>query len=111
MTTNMKIFEDMEFVVEYFPSSHYVEYKIYQFGGLDSNGVPLLVREDCTYGVGTEHAEVFVYGSVKWDGCSNWEFNQETALHGCTRDDLVNLGEILAQCWDMTKDLCPNWSD
>jgi hypothetical protein len=56
-------------------------------------------------------AEVFLHGEVKWDGCSNWHFDEQerVMLHGCSRDDLTKIGAIMAACWDWTAELCPKW--
>lgn len=47
-------------------------------------------------------AERYLHGNVKFDGCSNWHFDEQdhTMLHGCSRADLVNIGRLLALCWD-----------
>jgi hypothetical protein len=58
------------------------------------------------YRQGTEYitdifeAEVVIHGSVKWDHCSNWNFTDQY-IHGCTRDDLLNIGVVLSRCWDI----------
>lgn len=58
-------------------------------------------------------AEIFISGSVKWDGCSNWDMMPEEDrpgyFHGCSREHLTNIGEIMARCWDLTAKHCPNW--
>lgn len=58
-----------------------------------------------------EKAEVYLHGSVKWDGCSNWHFDEQdrAMLHGCHRKDLTRYGEILAACWDWTAETLPSW--
>lgn len=46
-------------------------------------------------------AEVYAFGNIKWDGCSNWQFDDVGGmLHFCSRDQLLNVGKILATCWD-----------
>ena len=60
-----------------------------------------------------QEAAPFVHGHVKWDGCSNWYFDAQDScmIHGCDKDDLLNLGKVLGACWDWTKELCPKWQD
>ena len=41
-------------------------------------------------------------GSVKWDGCSNWDTGN-TMLHACDREQLAFYGEAMAVCWSLTK--------
>ena len=52
---------------------------------------------------------IFLSGGVKWDGCSNWKFDEQerVMLHGCSREDLVIFGQIMAECWDWAFDLMP----
>lgn len=53
----------------------------------------------------------FLTGDVKWDGCSNWSFDdQETCmLHFCSRNELENVGKIMAYCWDIAEQWFPNF--
>ena len=57
-------------------------------------------------------AEPYLHGTVKWDGCSNWYFDEQdrVMLHGCSREDVLRFGEVMALCWDWTAELCPRWS-
>jgi hypothetical protein len=54
----------------------------------------------------------YLHGNVKWDGCSNWHFDAQdfVMLHGCCREDLQRIGDIMALCWDFTAILCPEWN-
>lgn len=51
-------------------------------------------------------AERFLHGHVKWDGCSNWLFD-ETAeglmLHFCSKDGAALIGRLLSRCYEITK--------
>jgi hypothetical protein len=112
-------FQDLWYTVVAEPHSHYVEYKVYAIEGIGGesgeqslwhkNGDPCSPSPVETL----EEAEVFLHGSVKWDGCSNWYFDEQdrVMIHGCERDHLANIGEVMARCWDMTKELCPHWCD
>lgn len=57
------------------------------------------------------HAERYLHGHVKWDGCSDWYFDEQdrVMLHGCSRADLQRLGDVMAACWDWASELCPNF--
>jgi len=49
-----------------------------------------------------------VVGWVKWDGCSDWKLVQPGYLHRCSGggpQDLRNIGEALARCWDWAHEL------
>lgn len=57
------------------------------------------------YTTNLDESVVFIKGYVKWDGCSNWEVdNDDVMIHGCSRQHLVNVGEIMARCYDMAND-------
>ena len=115
MERTTKHFEDLGFFVTAEPFDYYVEFKIYQVEGVMENGQPLFHQLGAiSYPAPVdqiEEAEIYASGSVKWDGCSNWRFDEQdrVMLHGCNKDHLLNLGKILAECWEMTADLCPNW--
>ena len=54
---------------------------------------------------GTSDAPPVVSGSVKWDGCIDYEFpanrgEAATMLHNCSRGGLLSLGEALGEAWD-----------
>ncbi len=100
--------------------SHRVEYTLYQIASHQqgSDGqytVPRWpVRGSVTSGDDTDvlaDAEVYLHGAVKWDGCSDWHFDEQdrVMLHGCDRDALLNIGKVMAWCWDCTAELCPSW--
>jgi len=101
MTEHVKHFPELRFTV------------VATTGEYDAS---FLIYNDCEY----EHsrdgkrAEVLVCGRVKWDGCSNWWFGDsdrgENCFHGCERKHLLDLGQIMAECWDWTKELCAHWN-
>lgn len=111
------IFKDIWFAVIAEPEEYCVNYKIYEIGEFleDGKDTPKFNRAGAQ--TGPDHveniadAEVFAHGFVKWDGCSNWEFDiqNKVMIHACERNQLVNLGEVLARCWDMTEKLCEHW--
>jgi len=81
------------------------EFRIYEVAGEEPDGTLLYNRKGYSSlpdPVKTlAEAEVFAFGSIKWDGCSNWQFDDGgSMLHFCSRDQLLNVGKILAACWD-----------
>lgn len=95
-------------------SEHVVEYVVYAIEGVTTEGIVLWHAAGATWPdpvADLTQAEIYLHGSVKWDGCSNWHFDEQDRLmlHGCTRRDLMNLGEVLARCWDWTRELLPNF--
>lgn len=96
------------------PKDYHVDYTLYEIEYWDEIGEqedPVYRNEEGTYTKDIEKANVYAHGFVKWDGCSNWEFDEQERgmLHGCDRKDLIRLGEVLARCWDKTAELCTNW--
>lgn len=114
---------ELSFTIVAEPHDYYVTYTIYDiqgFGEGDTKDVfdkPLWPRAgatsspDCVETL--EESEPYLHGDVKWDGCSNWEFDEQerVMLHGCSRKGVQRFGEVMAMCWDWTKELCPNWID
>jgi hypothetical protein len=104
-----KTFPDLHYTVVATPYSHYVEYKMYKVSGFGMDGTPVYgpkFLEDIN------EAKLFMHGSVKWDGCSNWWFEdmgRNSYIHSCSKEDLLDIGKIMAECWDWTATLCPEW--
>lgn len=115
--SNVKVFNDMGFTVVATPDSHHVDYKVYEVSGWESANVgddPTIPLYGDEFQTTLDGIDVFLHGSVKWDGCSNWWFDSQDKghmLHGCSKDDLLHVGGIMAACWDWTKELCVNWND
>jgi len=99
-------------VCDYTPKSCFVEFKVYDLEGLPVDGSPPMWHKK---GSGSypdpveslDEADVFLHGSVKWDGCSNWSIdeNDRGMLHGCSRADLTRIGEVMGKCWDTAQEL------
>ena len=99
------------------PHSHYVEYEVFMWDGVNADGTPVFHKKgsadypDPVYTLA--ESEVYLHGSVKWDGCSNWEFDEQTRgnmLYGGNKQELINIGLILAHCWTLTAKHCPAFS-
>jgi hypothetical protein len=58
-----------------------------------------------------QSAQIYLHGYVKWDGCSNWHFDQQEIgmLHFCGREDLTRVGSLLTRCFDLAREMCPRW--
>ena len=113
---------ELGFTVVAVPHSHHVEFKVYEIEGWRKGqtpgvfDVPLWHRDGASTYPDTvdtlEEASLYLHGSVKWDGCSNWYFDEQDSvmLHGCCRRDVLRLGEVMAMCWDWAADICPFWN-
>ena len=120
---HVKHFNDLDFTVVAEVHDYRVEFKIYEICGLEE-GETKGVYDRPVWGkagavssghvVDTiEESEVYLSGHVKWDGCSNWHFDEQDRcmLHGCGKADVQRFGDIMAACWDWASELCPNWMD
>lgn len=58
-----------------------------------------------------EEAERFLHGVVKWDGCSDWHFDEQdrNMLHSCGLHGLQRMGDVMAFCWNWASELLPNF--
>lgn len=61
---------------------------------------------------GDANTDYLFSGYVKWDGCSNWDFqsfNKRVGcthpLHFCSKEDAVEFGVFLGQLYDWTAEL------
>ena len=113
---NIKHFNDPGYSVVITPDEYHVQYDVYEHEGYYEDGMPVFHMKGANThpspSTGIDDAEIYMNGDVKWDGCSNWEINENDRcmLHGCNKDDLLNIGKIMGECWDMTKDYCKSWS-
>lgn len=111
-----KHFEDIRFTVTATlqdAEGRHIDFVVYEIAGTDAE-----TNELCWNRKGATSlpdpvdtlcdAQPFLHGFVKWDGCSNWSFDQQDEgmmLHGCCRNDLTRIGEVMGRCWDITKDM------
>lgn len=112
----VKHFSYLQFTIVAIPGDYEVQYKVYSHDGWDVNlDCPLYHRQGAScypdFAETLEEAEVYLHGSVKWDGCSDWAIDElsRAMIHGCCKEDLLSIGQIMAEAWDWTAELCPNW--
>ena len=97
------------------PHEYHVDYRVYRHEGQTLDGIPLFHRAGAATSPNivetTDESEVYLSGFVKWDGCSNWSFDElaRCQLHACDRDSLLAIGRVMAACWDWTHELCHHW--
>ena len=112
--------EELDFTIVAVAHEFYVEYTVFDiFGwGKGESGeydAPIWCREvDGTWHrpfTTLDEAQPYLHGAVKWDGCSDWHFDEQDRceLHGCSKEDVQRFGAVMAICWDMTAELCPQW--
>lgn len=121
--TIVQHFAELQFTVVAKVHSHRVEYAIYDIEGWAEGEAAGTYDRPMWHKAGSasspdpvetlDESEVFLHGWVKWDGCSDWYFdNQEQGyMHGCCRADIQRFGDIVGACWDWAAEICPNWMD
>lgn len=96
------------YFVRYCPTDYHVDFKVWE---LITFSAPVMFGE---FGENMSEKpddhKPFIDGAVKWDGCSNFDFPElkECMLHGCSRQDLTDIGILLGRIWDQCVALCPN---
>lgn len=108
-------FKDFRFYVVATVQDYCVDYIIYDIQAETETGEPLFPKKGLSYFEPTpsiDESSPYLHGSVKWDGCSNWYFDEQddVMLHGCERSHLTRFGEIMGACWDWTKLLLTTWN-
>ena len=94
---------------------YHVDYTVYDHEGRDEHNNPLFHRAGSELSpdpvARMAEAEPYLHGTVKWDGCSHWHFDEQDRimLHGCSKEDITRLGDILGECWEWTRKLCPEF--
>lgn len=64
---------------------------------------------DCVESI--DLAQPFVHGYVRWDGCSNWHFDEQDSimLHFCSKDEAGNIGRLLERLYEIAAKAIPAW--
>jgi hypothetical protein len=94
--------------------SHHVDYKCWRCLQVNEFGVAEYNRQGGHGGDSTTslaEAEVFLSGSIKWDGCANLHFDaqDECMLHFCGRDDASKVGQLIDLLYDLTEKFLPTY--
>jgi len=112
-------FHELRFTVLATDYEHYVEFIVYDIQSYqdDDQSKPHWPRQgadtspDSVDNLG--EAEIYLHGSIKWDGCSNWYFDEQdrNMLHGCSRQEIQRFGDVMGACWDWAAELMPGLND
>jgi hypothetical protein len=112
---------ELRFTIVAEPHEHWVDYTLFDIEGWGEGEVKGIYDKPLWHKAGApsrpstvktlDEAEPYLHGTVKWDGCSNWHFDEQerTMLHGCRKSDVQRFGDAMAMCWEWTADLCPAW--
>ena len=119
-TRLIKHLPELDFTIVAVTHEYRVDFKIYEVIGL-AEGATLGVydvpefytTENDRLTESIQEAELYLHGEVKWDGCSNWHFDEQdrVMLHGCARQDVLRFGEVMAACYDWAAEIFgPSWT-
>lgn len=97
MSTFTEVFGD--YYIELRVEQYYADVKVWNIAGITTDG-ELLFGEEFK----PERPEYpNIDGSIKWDGCSNWDFNtDECMMHFCGKGGVEEFGKLLIKLYDMT---------
>lgn len=104
-TSGVVVCDDIGYVIHFEARDYHVNFVIYTLAGIE--WVTNKILYEPNFCESTDLADVFLHGSVKWDGCSNWHFDEQdrVMIHGCSRDDLEGIGLLLTKCFDIAHEI------
>ena len=108
------LLQGIGYLIEADVFDYYMKFKIFEIFGQDVHG-DIVFRAKSDYWrdttLTTTDACVWMSGSVKWDGCSDWHFcdPEEVSLHFCDKESAENIGKLLGNCYDLAKEHIPHF--
>ena len=100
-------FSQIRFDVEAEFGEYLATFRVFDHEAYTMDDQPLFRKKDSAMSpdaVATrEEAAVFMHGSVKSDGCSNWYIDEQDGayLHFCSREEMLRISLIMAACFDL----------
>lgn len=130
LATVQRAWKDIEFYCQAEVHEHWLDVRVYKFffyldpGQQEWDGVSPLEPDKPPEGCAFERdgssgfldfahsvteAQVYLHGSLKWDGCCNLYFDQQdkVMLHFCGKKEAENIGVLLGRLYDLAKELVP----
>lgn len=92
------------------------EFTPYDDGVGDSHKFEMTAENGAVeYTADIEKSAKLIEGTIKWDGCSHNNFAPDESnrgyIHGCSRQDLMRLGELYRRLFDIAMERMPNNTD
>jgi hypothetical protein len=79
----IKIIDEDNFkCITIYPKGHYMDFEVHEVALSVPDNTPLYFDSKGDY-VNIEDATPYLKGSVKWDGCCNYEYPGDCLLHRC----------------------------
>ena len=105
--------DELGFTVKIYPEKYHVKFELFELAGKMTSGPRNGERIYAPMNnyPSLEDAPVYAHGTVKWDGCSDWHFDEQDrcCIHGCSRGRLTGLGVVLGLCWDYASEFIESW--
>jgi hypothetical protein len=90
---------------------HWIDFRIYEVAGETDQGAPLYPTGDGDFVEDTDTAEELGHGHIKWDGCSDWDFNTDDCMkHFCGREDVQRFGRMMEHLYDIAAEKMPSYN-
>ena len=108
--TETRHFDDLQFTAVVENHEHHADFTVYQIIGTLKDGKYVYDKKDsdCTDPVeNLTDAQIYLHGSVKWDGCSNWNFDEQdrVMLHFCRKEQAANIGILFSRLYEWANEL------
>lgn len=100
--------------IHYEPGDHVMEFKAYEVvEATDAKGAKSILyagKED-DYVNTLDEAQIYLSGSVKWDGCSNLNFDAQEScmLHFCSLAGVQEMAAMIAKVYEIAKENIKRW--
>ena len=109
-----------EYTIVYEPSSHYVDFTIFEIIGYSKGNkdydIPIYEKKeakdssDDTNDI--KEAETLIKGHVKWDGCSHYYFGgKDGYIHLCGKSNIDDISDVIKKIYYRCGELMGENSD
>lgn len=110
--THIIHFKDINYTILATPSEYACDFTVYQIVGEDECGSFVYNKKESGVGefvFSTKDAEIFLYGYIKWDGCSNWYFDAQdnVMIHFGRVNEAKNIGVLFDYLYRIAEMLIP----
>lgn len=121
--SHIRHLQDIYFTVVAVARDYKVDFTVYDVVGFCEGATKAVYDQPMWHKIGAtdsmdsvetlEEAEIFLHGQIKWDGCADWYFDEQdrVMLHTCARAGLERYSAVMLYCYDMTRELLPDFND
>lgn len=113
--TVIEEWRDLWYVVRLRPNTHWMDVEVFDHCGYDTASnqwsvtkVDAVCSADGTSNL--DEAKPILTGSIKWDGCSNFQFPDD-CYHWCGRKDAADFGKMIDRLYERAASMIKAWDD